>query len=207
MFGQKKFHEYAVLTLQDSDDEVDVLEGGSSAASAAAGMAGAIQRVSCEPTEQEIAEMRVRNGKALRKAASDRNVEDIRLVASLLERGAKLDSKDRRTGFTALHHACVNGHAQMARALIEAKAPMEARENDKWTPLMVATTNGHTKIMVMLLEYGADPNLKDAEGRTALDIASGMYLAFDEQPEAKDLLNTWTPGMNAALRELAANRV
>jgi ankyrin repeat protein len=45
---------------------------------------------------------------------------------------------------------------------------------------MVASVNGNTEIVKLLLEKGANPTLKDKEGKTALDYAGN--------PDIKKLL-------------------
>uniref|UniRef100_A0A1X7SVV1 Uncharacterized protein n=1 Tax=Amphimedon queenslandica TaxID=400682 RepID=A0A1X7SVV1_AMPQE len=44
---------------------------------------------------------------------------------------------------------------------------------DGWTPLICAATRGHTQVLTMLLEKGADITATDNDGITALDYASG----------------------------------
>jgi ankyrin repeat protein len=39
------------------------------------------------------------------------------------------------------------------------------------TPLMQAAYKGNVKFVKLFLKYGADPNLKDKQGKTALDMA------------------------------------
>jgi len=46
------------------------------------------------------------------------------------------------------------------------------KENDGWTALMRASCNGHTEIVSLLLDRGADFNLKNNIGETALMFAS-----------------------------------
>ena len=40
------------------------------------------------------------------------------------------------------------------------------------TPMHWATRQGHTQIVVMLLQYGADYSIKDREGYTCLHLAA-----------------------------------
>lgn len=43
---------------------------------------------------------------------------------------------------------------------------------DNWTPLMWAAADGNARMVRFLLRHGADPNLHDGDGRTALDVAA-----------------------------------
>lgn len=147
---------------------------------------------SSEPTEQELEDMKVKDGERLNKALAKCKTESIELVTSLLERGAKIDTVDKKLGFTALHHACRLGFVQTTKLLIEAQAPVDAVEKDNWTPLMIAVTNGNKQIVQLLLEAGADRDAQDKEGFTAIEIAEGKILAFDRQPEVLRLLQTWS---------------
>ena len=47
------------------------------------------------------------------------------------------------------------------------------RDLKSWTPLMYAATNGYMLMVQPLLEAGADPNVIDLTGATALHMASG----------------------------------
>ena len=53
------------------------------------------------------------------------------------------------------------------------------------TPLMYAAIEGHTDVVKILLENGADIGLKDAEGQTA-----AMYASFNNQKKTLDILFT-----------------
>ncbi len=50
---------------------------------------------------------------------------------------------------------------------------MEAKDNGGFTPLMVASYEGHLDIARLLIERGADMEAKDYDGKTALDWARG----------------------------------
>lgn len=41
-----------------------------------------------------------------------------------------------------------------------------------FTPLMVAAMNGHEEVVKLLIENGAKPELKNSDGKTAMDLAS-----------------------------------
>ncbi|NXI76665.1 ANKR7 protein, partial [Rhipidura dahli] len=68
---------------------------------------------------------------------------------------------------TPLHFASANDHADIARYL----AQKNCQQNLRRTALMKAVECQQEKFVAILLEHGADPNLVDAEGNTALHLA------------------------------------
>ena len=56
-------------------------------------------------------------------------------------------------------------------------------EKDGGTVLMTACVNSRTEVVKLLLDRGADPTLKDAAGRTAMN-----YAAIWEKADVLDLL-------------------
>ena len=70
----------------------------------------------------------------------------------------------------ALIYAALNGDIECLRALLDAKASVDAK--NKWgTALIWAVINGHIECVRALLENGADVNTKNKEGKTALMLA------------------------------------
>jgi uncharacterized protein len=61
--------------------------------------------------------------------------------------------------------------AEEVRKLLAQGADPDACNENRCTPLMMATVEGDTEIARDLLEAGADPNLVDADGWAALDVA------------------------------------
>jgi len=47
------------------------------------------------------------------------------------------------------------------------------RNNGRWTPLIIASQNGHLEIVKVLIENGADINAENAYTETALCLAKG----------------------------------
>jgi ankyrin repeat protein len=88
-------------------------------------------------------------------------------------------------GATPLHLAAANGHAEIARLLLENGAPVNARGG--WfnaTPLHWAAQGGWVETAALLLEHGADPAVRDTEYEgTPLDWAEHF-----EQAQAAELL-------------------
>ena len=58
-------------------------------------------------------------------------------------------------------------------ALPDAAAAIDLNhpDNDGWTPLMVASAKGKPEVVRVLLAAGADKDLRNSDGKTALDIA------------------------------------
>lgn len=67
----------------------------------------------------------------------------------------------RREATRTLFRAAEQGDLAAARTAIAAKADLEARNERKRTPLIVATKAKQTEVAILLLEAGADPNAKD----------------------------------------------
>ena len=110
-------------------------------------------------------------------------------VLKLLKQGAELEWRNPNGGWTALTIACLNGSYEAAEALCAHGAELDARNKWQETPLMIAAYQGRTKICEMLLALGADPSLKDWNGKTALDFARQ-----ENKPECAALLQPVTPG-------------
>ncbi len=68
-----------------------------------------------------------------------------------------------------LHEAARIGRDDMILALLQAGAGMEARDAKGYTPLILASYNGHAATTALLLAHGADPGgVDEARGNTAL---------------------------------------
>lgn len=89
------------------------------------------------------------------------------VAKTLIDRGAEVN----RPGWTALHYAATNGHIAMLRMLLEQSAYIDAEAPNGNTPLMMAARYSSPRAVKLLLEEGADPNVKNYAGQTALDLA------------------------------------
>ena len=58
------------------------------------------------------------------------------------------------------------------KLLIDAKAPLNATDVNGWTPLHHALAEGHGEVAIALIEAGANYDVKDSEGKTALQVAA-----------------------------------
>jgi ankyrin repeat protein len=75
---------------------------------------------------------------------------------------------DRATAFIK---AFRSGHVAVVKIFLKKNTRIDPTRTMKYTDLMVASMNGHTDIVRMLLERGANPGLKDSQGKTAIDYA------------------------------------
>jgi ankyrin repeat protein len=67
--------------------------------------------------------------------------------------------------------AARKGQADRIRALLVRKAPIEAKDRQGRTPLMLAAEHGHADAVRALLDAGASPSARDREGATAFALA------------------------------------
>jgi uncharacterized protein len=89
----------------------------------------------------------------------------------LLNRGAQVDAADGE-GVTPLVLAAYRGQIDVVKLLLEHGALVNARENrNGLSSLSHAVGRGDKELVAVLLSHGADPWLKAADGRTALDRA------------------------------------
>lgn len=93
------------------------------------------------------------------------------VVSRLLQAGAEVDAADKG-GYTAMMLAASNNHADIVDLLLTRGAMVDHQEATKgWTALIWAAKQGHTATVKTLLAHGADPTLKDFDGKTAADWA------------------------------------
>jgi ankyrin repeat protein len=105
---------------------------------------------------------------ALHRAASRGHLT---AVALLLDHGAKVDATDGED-VTPLILASYRGQTDVVKLLLERGAAVNAREKrNGLSSLSHAVGRGEKELVRVLLAHGADPLLKDAAGRTALERA------------------------------------
>lgn len=98
-----------------------------------------------------------------------------------LANGADVASTNRYGG-TALIPASEHGHTETVRILIAAGVPVNHVNNLGWTAMQEAIllNNGGPRqqdVVRQLLAAGADPNIRDPQGRTALENAQRLGFA------------------------------
>ena len=81
------------------------------------------------------------------------------------------DADVNKPGWTPLHYAATGGHVEMMDLLLEHHAFIDAQSPNKTTPLMMAAMYGSAQAVKFLLQAGADVNMKNQLGMTAVDFA------------------------------------
>ena len=96
----------------------------------------------------------------------------VNVISFLVEHGANMTVQDKN-GETAIHHAVRHDSCDAVKCLVGNGADVNAHTNDDrhHTPLMIATLHGHANVMNSLVEHGANTDLQDKNGKTALHYA------------------------------------
>lgn len=89
-------------------------------------------------------------------------------VHALLDQGADINMKDKKTGQSPLIFASFKQRKNIMQLFLDKGADVHARDINGETALMAATEKGNTSIVKMLLENGADVNTKNKRGQTPL---------------------------------------
>jgi ankyrin repeat protein len=111
------------------------------------------------------------------------------VVQLLLDKNADLYLHDA-DGDTPLHCAAIGGQLEVARILLKLNVEVNSRNVKGSTPLHLASMGswgrpeGSAVVVRLLLEYGADVQVRDLNGKTASEVARGP-----EQEEIVRLLS------------------
>ncbi len=100
------------------------------------------------------------------------------IVRALIAAGANTQLKEA-TGVNLVHWATITGHADVIPVLAEAHVPVNATDENGFTPLMYAATIdfGDTSLVTALLKAGASRTIKSDDGRTPLQQAISLHHA------------------------------
>lgn len=93
------------------------------------------------------------------------------LVERILEYGADVEASDTEYGMSPLWVAALVGFSDIVRLLLAKGANIERICLNGQTALSVAAEKGCTKAFQILLDHGADRNVRDDWGRTPLEAA------------------------------------
>ena len=92
---------------------------------------------------------------------------DLDIARELIDKGADVN----KPGWTPLHYAATKGHLKMMDLLLEHYAFIDAQAPNGNTPLMMAAFYSTPEAVKLLIEAGADPNMRNSASKTALDLA------------------------------------
>ncbi len=98
---------------------------------------------------------------------------DLSRVEALLHKGVAVNAINS-DGYSALHYAVQSGNVRVVRVLLKAGADVNAKTRQNVTPL-IASINmawGKPEITLALIDAGADVNVAESDGDTALWIAT-----------------------------------
>ena len=111
-----------------------------------------------------------------------------------------------RGGLTALLFAARQGEMDAAKALLDAKADMNAVDSDGNSALILAILNTHYDLTQMLIDRGEDVNVAAKNGRTALYTAVEMHdMDWSPRPADKEVDKTTSMDVIHALLDHKAN--
>jgi len=106
------------------------------------------------------------------------------LVKTLVqEKKAQID----HIGWTPLHYACSRGHFEVAQFLLANGAIVDSMSPGNTTPLMMAVQSGNEQLVKLLLDKGADIQIRNTNGLTAIDIA----VIYEKPWIAEGLSSRW----------------
>lgn len=105
---------------------------------------------------------------------------DFERIEALVKEGADILDRDY-AGTTALHSAALQGDPQIVEFLLKNGAIADVRSgpDELDTPLMDAVSSSNLPVIKLLIKYGADPRVQNAEGKTTVDF-------IDEDAEEAD---------------------
>ena len=92
-------------------------------------------------------------------------------VKWLVEKGANIDSVSKDRGYSPVMDAVWRKNYEITEYLVNMGANLNFISSDGQPLLVLAVGNGNAKIVKLLLEHGADPNVKDSMGMSALEYA------------------------------------
>lgn len=130
----------------------------------------------------------------LLQAVSNDEVEEFkRLIAN----GEDVNFKDKENGgVTALFLAVDNGNYEIAEMILNLGAKVNARDENKRTPLMYLDNDATVELVRLLIKHGAKVNLTDKEKNTALILAAEW-----NKPEILQVLIDHGADVNAKNKE------
>jgi ankyrin repeat protein len=89
----------------------------------------------------------------------------------LISKGFPVSAKSKLAQMTPLHLACIHGHLEIVKILIDCKSDLGSIDDQRKTPLHHASQRGHADIASYLIDIGADVSPMDIDDQTPVDLA------------------------------------
>ncbi len=109
--------------------------------------------------------------------AAETDINRIYYIDALLDHKADVHKTDE-DGFNALHWAAWSGMRFTSYKLVKQGLNINKAEDNGYTPLMLAAMRGNDTVVDLLLKMGADPALKNKDGKTAAELAESSSSAY-----------------------------
>ena len=109
----------------------------------------------------------------------------VKMVELAIKMGADVNEQNVPTKRTALMIAILSGEEEVVKVLLENGADPNIVDKNLYSPLMVAALNGNYEQVKLLLEHGAKKDLKNSDGRTAIELARDEVEGKDKEKIAK----------------------
>ncbi|XP_052800686.1 uncharacterized protein LOC128231667 isoform X4 [Mya arenaria] len=104
------------------------------------------------------------------KSARDNEYETVeKMIAFFRDDTSFVNSREPKTGNTALHWACRMGHFDVVRLLLESGADIDMKNNSRSAPINFAIECLQRKISHLLIEWGCDVHSRNVKGQSVLE--------------------------------------
>lgn len=103
---------------------------------------------------------------------------EVEIIEELIQKGVDVNKEPEGGGLCALHWAVYNNHMQLFQYLLEQGADVNKKAAGIYrerTPLHYTFSCQQMKMAEMLLDFDADPLMKDSDGKSPLDLALARY--------------------------------
>ncbi|CAI9717283.1 protein phosphatase 1 regulatory subunit 12A isoform X5 [Octopus vulgaris] len=150
----------------------------------------------CEDAKMEKLLQEEMNRQGVDAEAARREEEEMMLsdANQWLNSNCVTERPHAKTGAVALHVAAAKGYIKVMHLLIQAKANVNIKDSDGWTPLHAAAHWGQDRACKILAENFCDMDSKNNAGQTAFDVADTELLSLLEELKKKQaMLRDKTP--------------
>ena len=131
--------------------------------------------------------------------------DDLEIVKQHIEAGTDINVKDQLSGSTPLITAATFGKTAIARALVDANADLDIKNNEGSTALHAAAFFCRIEIVQLLKDAGADKTIRNNFGATPRDAVTGPFAEM--KPVYEMMEQQMGPlGLKLDMEEMEKNR-